>query len=84
MQHELRVRNADSPADCRLQFRMGVSLGNIVIDGEQPHGDGINIAVRIKALVEPGSILIAGSVYEHVKCSYGMPFVLSLSKHEYR
>jgi adenylate cyclase len=49
MQRELRARNAALPEHKRIAFRMGISLGDIIIDGDQPHGDGINIAVRIEA-----------------------------------
>ena len=66
-QREMSARNADFPEPKRIAFRMGMRLGDIVIDGDQPHGDGINIAVRIEALAEPGGILTAGSVDEQVK-----------------
>jgi adenylate cyclase len=67
MQRELKEKNAALPEAKRLAFRMGISLGEIVIDGEQPHGDGINIAVRIEALAEPGGICISDIVYHQVK-----------------
>jgi len=50
-----------------LEFRMGVNLGDIVDDGEDIHGEGVNIAARIEALAEPGGICISGSVYEQVR-----------------
>lgn len=67
MQHELRVRNAELPADRRVEFRMGINLGEIVVEGEQIHGDGINIAVRLEGLAEAGGIFISEIVYEQVK-----------------
>jgi adenylate cyclase len=67
MQQELRARSTDLPEHKRLAFRIGISLGEIVIDGDQPHGDGINIAVRIEGLAEPGGICIADVVYQQVK-----------------
>jgi adenylate cyclase len=67
MQHELRARNTDFSEDKRIAFRMGISVGEIVSDGEQPHGDGINIAVRIEGLAEPGGICISDVVYNQVK-----------------
>jgi adenylate cyclase len=67
MQRELKVRNATLPENKRVEFRMGISLGEIVIHGEQPHGDGINIAVRIEGLAAPGGICIADMVYQQVK-----------------
>jgi adenylate cyclase len=72
MQRELKARSIDLPEHKRLAFRMGISLGEIVIDGDQPHGDGINIAVRIEALAEPGGICISGIVYHQVKTK--LPF----------
>ena len=67
MQHELRAQNPDLPENKRIAFRIGISLGEIVIDGEQPHGDGINIAVRIEGLAEPGEICLSEVVYQQVK-----------------
>jgi len=67
MQHELQTKNTDLPETKRIAFRIGISLGEIVIDGEQPHGDGINIAVRIEGLAEPGEICLSEVVYQQVK-----------------
>ena len=67
IQRELKARNEALPENKRLAFRIGISLGEIVIDGDQPHGDGINIAVRIEALAEPGGICISEVVYTQVK-----------------
>src|SRR5262245_36672971 len=52
MQHELKVRNAALPESRRVEFRMGVNLGEIVVDRDQLHGDGINIAVRLEGIAE--------------------------------
>ena len=67
MQRELKVRNAELPADRRVEFRMGINLGEIVVEGDQIHGDGINIAVRLEGLAEAGGIYISEIVYEQVK-----------------
>jgi adenylate cyclase len=50
-----------------LDFRMGVNLGDVVDDGKDIHGEGVNIAARIGALADPGGILISGSVYDQVR-----------------
>ena len=50
-----------------LNFRMGINLGDIVDDGEDIHGEGVNVAARLEGLAEPGSIVISGSVHEQVK-----------------
>lgn len=50
MQHELKMRNAELPVGRRVEFRMGINVGEIVAEGNQIHGDGINIAVRLEGL----------------------------------
>jgi Predicted integral membrane protein len=60
-------RNVAAPAVQRLQFRIGINLGDIIVEGEDIHGDGVNIADRIQTLAEPGGIAISGTVYDHVK-----------------
>jgi adenylate cyclase len=67
MQHELRGRNTQLPVTRRVEFRMGINLGEIVVEGEQIHGEGINIAVRLEGLAEAGGIFISEIVYEQVK-----------------
>ena len=54
-------------ADSSLNFRMGVNLGDIVDDGEDIHGEGVNLAARLEGLAEPGGIVISGGVYDQVK-----------------
>src|SRR6266540_2346991 len=67
MQRELKVKNAEFPADKRVEFRMGINLGKIVVEGDQIHGDGINIAVRLEGLAEAGGIYISEIVHEQVR-----------------
>ncbi|HKA53540.1 MAG TPA: adenylate/guanylate cyclase domain-containing protein [Candidatus Binatia bacterium] len=67
MQHELKARNAALPEARRVEFRMGVNLGEIVVDGEQLHGDGINIAVRLEGIARAGGICISEVVYQQIK-----------------
>jgi adenylate cyclase len=74
MQRELKVRNAELPAEQRIAFRMGIHVGEIVADGEQLHGDGINIAVRLESLAEAGGILISGTVYDQVKTKLALQY----------
>ena len=50
-----------------LDFRMGINVGDVVDDGTDIHGEGVNIAARIEALAQPGGISVSGSVYEHVR-----------------
>src|SRR6266852_6109538 len=67
MQRDLKVRNAELPVERRVEFRMGINLGEIVVEGEQIHGDGINIAVRLEGLAEAGGIYISEVVQEQVR-----------------
>ena len=66
IQREQAVRNADVPTDRRMDFRIGINLGDIVVDSEDIYGDGVNIAARIESLAEPGGISVSGSVYDQV------------------
>ncbi len=49
-----------------MEFRIGVNLGDVMVDGEQIYGDGVNVAARLESLAEPGSIFISGSVHEQL------------------
>jgi adenylate cyclase len=59
-------RNGPVPADSRIEWRIGVNLGDIIIDGDDIHGDGVNIAARLEALAEPGGICVCGTVCDHI------------------
>jgi adenylate cyclase len=67
MQQELKMRNAALPVTRRVEFRIGVNLGEIVVDGDQLHGDGINIAVRLEGLAAAGGICLSEVVYQQLK-----------------
>src|SRR5713101_4301443 len=67
IQYELKGKNAELPAQRRMEFRIGVNLGDVMVDGEQIYGDGVNIAARLQALADAGGICISGTVHEHVK-----------------
>src|SRR5262249_4334474 len=60
-------RNADVPGDKRITFRVGVNLGDIIIDGDDIHGDGVNIAARLEAIAEPGTVCVSASAWEHAR-----------------
>ena len=59
-------RNADVPADSRIEFRIGINVGDIIIDGEDIYGDGVNVAARLQALAEPGQICVSKNVRDQV------------------
>ena len=67
IQQELAASNADLPVTRRVEFRIGINLGEIVVEGEQIHGEGINIAVRLEGLAEAGGIFLSEVVYDQVK-----------------
>jgi len=67
VQQELKNRNAELPNDSRMEFRIGINLGDVIEDGERIYGDGVNIAARIESLAEAGGICISGTSYDQVK-----------------
>src|SRR5580765_778136 len=67
VQGELARREAHLPADRRLQFRIGVHLGDLVIEDDEIFGDGINIAARLEALAEPGGVCASSALVEQVR-----------------
>ncbi|MGZ6224045.1 MAG: adenylate/guanylate cyclase domain-containing protein [Syntrophales bacterium] len=77
IQKELKTRNANLPENRKMEFRIGVNLGDVVEDGEQILGDGINIAARLESLSDAGGICISGTVFDHVrnKLDYGYKYL---------
>ncbi len=68
-------RNTDTPQDKRMLYRIGVNLGDVLIDGDDILGDGVNIAARLDGLCEPGGVLISGTAYDHVRGRIDADFV---------
>jgi adenylate cyclase len=67
VQGSLKVRNAPLPEDRRMEFRIGVHLGEVRVEDERIYGDGVNIAARLEGLAEPGGICISGMVHSQVR-----------------
>jgi class 3 adenylate cyclase len=67
IQQDLKAQNAELPDQRKMEFRIGINLGDVVVEGERLYGDGVNIAARIESLAEPGGICLSGAVYEHVE-----------------
>ena len=65
-QQELSSHNGGLPEAQRMRFRIGINLGDVMVEGDDVYGDGVNIAARLQELAEPGGILISGPVYEQV------------------
>ena len=74
IQEELRLRNADLPDNRKMQFRIGINLGDIVEDGHHIYGDGVNIAARVEGLAEGGGICISGTVYDAIRNKLSMSY----------
>jgi len=67
IQTALSAENAKLPPERRMEFRIGVNLGDVMVEGDQIYGDGINVAARLESLADPGGICISGTVYEQVR-----------------
>jgi adenylate cyclase len=67
VQKELQARNADQPEARRMQFRIGINLGDVIEEGERIYGDGVNIAARLEALADPGGICISKTAFDHIE-----------------
>ena len=74
VQRDIAEQNASVPAAERLVFRVGINLGDVIIDGEDIHGDGVNIAARLEGLAEPGGICVSAVVYDQVRGRVDCPF----------
>jgi len=66
IQTTLKSENGKLPPDRRMEFRIGINLGDVIVDGEQIYGDGVNVAARLESLAEPGGICVSGSVHEQL------------------
>ena len=66
--------NSDVPANKRIEFRIGINLGDVVIDGDDIQGDGVNVAARLEAMAEPGGLCVSDVVYQSTKGKTGFTF----------
>jgi adenylate cyclase len=73
-QEALAEHNSGLPVEQRIEFRVGINLGDVVIDGDDIHGDGVNVAARLEGLSEPGGMCVSGKVYEEVRDRIDIPF----------
>jgi len=73
IQQEISNQESDPPSAQRMRYRIGVNLGDVMVDGSDIYGDGVNIAARLQELAEPGGVVISGPVYDqvHNKLSLG-------------
>ncbi|EJJ28474.1 adenylate/guanylate cyclase domain-containing protein [Rhizobium sp. CF142] len=80
VQNELAGKNAARPTDGRMLFRIGINLGDVIVEGEDIYGDGVNIAARLQASAPAGGIVISNTVYDQVrnKVAVGFDFLGAL------
>jgi len=74
IQREMGLRNQDLADDRQFQFRIGINLGDIIVDSEDIHGDGVNIAARLEAIASAGGVCISDDVYRQVRNKPGFEF----------
>src|SRR6266446_2623506 len=67
VQREMAERNADGPVERRIEFRVGINLGDVIVEGGDIFGDGVNVAARLEALAEPGGICVSRVVRDQVR-----------------
>jgi formylglycine-generating enzyme required for sulfatase activity/class 3 adenylate cyclase len=74
IQQNMHGRNASLPRDHWIEFRIGVNLGDVIIEEDDVYGDGVNVASRLEGIAEPGEVFISGGIYEQIKnklvCGY--------------
>ena len=79
VQKEIQARNAELPENRRMQFRIGINLGDVIEEDDRLYGDGVNIAARLESLADPAGICISKTAFDHIetklpwiKCSWKM------------
>jgi TolB-like protein/class 3 adenylate cyclase len=74
VQQGMAARNVEVPEERRIEFRIGINLGDIISDDNDIYGDGVNVAARLEALAEPGGICVSGTVHDHVRDKLDIAF----------
>ena len=74
IQEELAVRNAGLADERKMRFGIGIDLGDVTVEGNEPFGDGVDVAARLVELAEPGGICVSGDVYDQVKHELALDF----------
>jgi adenylate cyclase len=67
VQHAMLDREPEVPDERRLRFRIGVNLGDVIADGDDIFGDGVNVAARLEALAEPGGVCVSDVVHDQIR-----------------
>jgi adenylate cyclase len=74
IQRAMRQRNAEVATENRIEFRIGINIGDVLIEGDDIHGDGVNVAARLEGLCEPSEVYVSGAVYEQAVGKLGASF----------
>jgi len=74
IQNELSLRNADLPDARKMEFRIGLNLGDLMVEGDDIYGDGVNVAARLQELAPRGGVLLSQSVYDQVRSKLALGF----------
>jgi TolB-like protein/class 3 adenylate cyclase len=77
IQRAMQAQDPDRPEGERIRYRIGINLGDVIIDGDTIYGDGVNVAARIESLCEPGGVWLSRSVYNQVKGKVDLALVPS-------
>lgn len=73
IQTRVAAHQSEAPAERRIVFRIGINLGDVVVEGDDLFGDGVNVAARLEQLCPPGGVLISGTAYDHMKGKLSLP-----------
>src|SRR3989442_1285178 len=73
VQQPMPERDAGTAAESRIELRIGINLGDVIVEGDDLYGDGVNIAARVEALAEAGEVFVSNTVHDHVRDR--LPFV---------
>jgi TolB-like protein/class 3 adenylate cyclase/rhodanese-related sulfurtransferase len=74
VQQAMAERNAKVPEDRRITYRIGINIGDVIVEGEDIYGDGVNVAARLEGLADPGGICVSRTVFNHVKGKVNLGF----------
>ena len=74
LQQAMQAANAGAPEERRIVLRIGVNLGDVMVEGSDLYGDGVNIAARLETLAEPGTVYVSQTVFNHVRTKVSLKF----------
>jgi TolB-like protein len=81
IQKAVAVEQTETASNRRITFRIGINLGDVVVEGEDLLGDGVNVAARLEQLCPPGGVLVSGTVYDHLQGKLGVPLAFAGEQH---